>query len=141
MIRCFLIIVLIFAGLNGGAQVDSAGLKDVVKKLDKALVEKDQASLQAILHKEVSFGHSNAWVQSKQEILDDSTTGKLVYNRIDNNRVQIVAINKKWATVRSNVHAEGIVNGNAFKLALHVMQVWIKTKKGWLLIARQSAKQ
>jgi len=34
-----------------------------------------------------------------------------------------------------------VVNGTAFKLTLYIMQFWVKTKKGWQLIARQSAKQ
>jgi hypothetical protein len=33
-----------------------------------------------------------------------------------------------------------VVNGTVFKMTLHVMQFWIKTKNGWQLIARQSAK-
>ncbi len=123
------------------AQIDSVGLKQVMQQLDNALLQKDEKILRIVLHKDASYGHSNGWIQSKDDILNDFTSGKLVYNRIENNSLAIVTISKKYATVKTNTNAEGIVNGTAFKLTLHIMQFWIKTKKGWQLIARQSAKQ
>ena len=123
------------------AQIDSVGLKQVMQQLDNALLQKDEKILRIVLHKDASYGHSNGWIQSKDDILNDFTSGKLVYNRIENNSLAIVTLSKKYATVKTNTNAEGIVNGTAFKLTLHIMQFWIKTKKGWQLIARQSAKQ
>jgi len=122
------------------AQIDSVGLKNAMQQLDKALLQKDEVVLKSILHKEVSYGHSNGWIQSKDDILNDFKSGKLTYNNIQNNSSAIVKISEKYATVKTNTNAEGIVNGTAFKLTLHIMQFWIKTKKGWQLIARQSAK-
>jgi hypothetical protein len=111
-----------------------------MQQLDKALLQKDEKILKAVLHKDLSYGHSNGWIQSKSDILNDFKSGKLVYNKIDNSSTAIIVINKEYATVKTNTNAEGAVNGTAFKLTLHIMQFWIKTKKGWQLIARQSAK-
>ena len=122
------------------AQVDSVGLKNTMQQLDKALLQKDETVLKSILHKDLGFGHSNGWIQTKTDILNDFTSGKLTYNKFENNSSAIVTISKKYATVKTNTNAEGSVNGTAFKLTLHIMQFWIKTKKGWQLIARQSAK-
>ena len=122
------------------AQIDSIGLKNAMRELDKALLQKDKAGLKLVLHDDLSFGHSNGWIQSKSDILNDFANGKVTYNKIENNSSAIVKINKKYATVKTNTNAEGVVNGTAFKLTLHIMQFWIKTKKGWQLIARQSAK-
>ena len=123
------------------AQLDSVGLKNAMQQLDKALFQKDEKVLQTVLHKEVSYGHSNGWIQNKNDILNDFTSGKLIYNKIENNSSTIVTISKKYATVKTNTNAEGMVNGTAFNLRLHILQFWVKTKKGWQLIARQSAKQ
>ena len=139
--RIFFIISLFFTSLVVAGQVDSIPIKEAMKSLDKALLTKDESVLSSLLHKEVSFGHSNGWIQSKSDVLNDSKNGKLVYNKIEHNSSAIVNISKKFATVKTNTNAEGAVNGTAFKLTLHVMQFWIKTKKGWQLIARQSAKQ
>ena len=136
----FLTIGLFFTSLVAVAQVDSVDLKNAMRKLDKALLKKDSSVLAAVLHKDVSYGHSNGWVQSKKDVWNDFVSDKLVYNKIENNHYVIAAINKKWATIRTNTAVEGSVNDKDFKMVLHVLQVWMKTKKGWQLFARQSAR-
>lgn len=136
-----LFVLFLLIAKSSFAQIDSVGLKNAMQQLDKALLQKDEKALETVLHKEVSYGHSNGWIQNKNDILNDFTSGKLIYNKIENNSSAIVAISKKYATVKTNTNAEGMVNGTAFNLKLHIMQFWIKTKKGWQLIARQSAKQ
>jgi len=132
--------LVLFLFNNSFAQIDSVGLKNAMQQLDKALLQKDETVLKSVLHKDLSYGHSNGWIQSKSDILNDFTSGKLTYSKIENNSSAIIVINKDYATVKTNTNAEGVVNGTAFKLTLHIMQFWIKTKKGWQLIARQSAK-
>lgn len=127
-------------GLTGIAQVDSIGLKQAMQKLDKALVQKDEVVLEMILHQEASYAHSNGWVQNKADVFNDFRSGKLIYSKIETSNSKILNINKKQATVRMDMNAEGVVNGNKFNLSMYVMQVWMKTKKGWQLYARQSAK-
>jgi len=136
-----LFVLFLLVSKSSFAQVDSIGLRTVMQQLDKALLQKDETVLKLVLHKDLSYGHSNGWIQSKSDIMNDFKSGKLVYNKIENNSSAILTISKKYATVKTNTNAEGIVNGTAFKLTLHIMQFWIKTKKGWQLIARQSAKQ
>jgi hypothetical protein len=138
--KLIFIITLFFTSLVVAAQTDSVSLKDAMSNLDKALISKDEKALQQLLHKDVSYGHSSGWVQNKNDIIADFKSGKLVYNKIENSAVIIVAQNKKWATVRTNTNAEGELDHKAFQLKLHVLQVWMKTKKGWQLFARQSAK-
>jgi hypothetical protein len=109
--------------------------------LDKALVTKDEKALVQLLHADVSYGHSNGWVQNKTDIVNDLKSGKLIYDKIENTSVTIVAINNNWATVRSNTNAMGRSAAiPTFELKLHVLQVWLKTKNGWQLLARQSTK-
>ena len=135
-----LFVLFLLIAKSSFAQIDSVGLKNAMQQLDKALLQKDETVLNSVLHKDLSYGHSNGWIQSKSDILNDFTSGKLTYSKIENNSSAIIVINKDYATVKTNTNAEGVVNGTAFKLTLHIMQFWIKTKKGWQLIARQSAK-
>lgn len=138
--KLFFTIGLFFLSLFVFAQVDSIGLQVALQKLDKALIQKDEPVLQSVLHENISYGHSNGWVQNKNDVLSDFKSGKLVYNLIESTSVTILDIAENLATVKMNSNAEGFVNGNAFNLKMHVMQVWLKTKKGWQLYARQSAK-
>ena len=139
--KYLLTILFFFTSLLVFAQVDSMGLKESMQKLDKALVQKDELVLQKILHNNVSYGHSSGWVQNKTDVLNDFKNGKLIYNKLESSNPVILAINKDWATVRMDTKAEGLLNGNAFNLSMYIMQVWMKTKVGWQLFARQSAKQ
>jgi len=135
-----LFVLFLLIAKSSFAQIDSVGLKNAMQQLDKALLQKDETVLNSVLHKDLSYGHSNGWIQSKSDILNDFTSGKLTYSKIENNSSAIIVINKEYATVKTNTNAEGVVNGTEFKLTLHIMQFWIKTKKGWQLIARQSTK-
>ena len=124
-----LLILITFFVNSSFAQADSVSLKETMQQLDKALLQKDDIVLKTVLHKDVSYGHSNGWIQSRSDVLNDFKTGKLVYNKIENTSSSLLSINKKWATVKTNTNADGAVNGTAFKLTLHVMQVWMRTKK------------
>ena len=135
-----LFVLFLFTTQNSFAQIDSVGLKNAMQQLDKALLQKDETVLKSVLHQDLSYGHSNGWVQSKSDILNDFASGKLTYSKIENNSSAIIVITKEYATVKTDTNAEGAVNGTAFNLKLHIMQFWIKTKKGWQLIARQSTK-
>jgi tRNA/tmRNA/rRNA uracil-C5-methylase (TrmA/RlmC/RlmD family) len=135
-----LFVLFLLIAKSSFAQIDSVGLKNAMQQLDKALLQKDETVLNSVLHKDLSYGHSNGWIQSKSDILNDFTSGKLTYSKIENNSSAIIVINKEYATVKTNTNVEGVVNGTEFKLTLHIMQFWIKTKKGWQLIARQSTK-
>ena len=133
-------ICLLFVSAMSFAQ-DSVALKQAISDLDKALMSKDEKALVQLLHPEVSYGHSNGWVQNKTDIINDLKSGKLSYDKIESTSVNIVAINNNWATVRTNISAIGRSGANPpFELKLHVLQVWLKTKIGWQLLARQGTK-
>ena len=139
--RFIFTIFLFFTGLVARAQADSILLKEALANLDRALVNKDEKALLKLLNNDVSYGHSNGWVQNKNDIINDLKSGKLIYDKLDNTSVTIVAINKSWATVRTNTNATGrSTTIPTFELKLHVLQVWLKTKSGWQLLARQSTK-
>lgn len=123
------------------AQADSVSLKSAIADLDKAMISKDEKALMQLLNVDVSYGHSNGWVETKTDILNDLKSGKLTYSKIENTTLSIAAINNNWATVRTNTIATAsTAAGTSVDLRLHVLQVWLKTKDGWQLIARQATK-
>jgi hypothetical protein len=130
------IIVLLISSVSFG---QTSFLKDAVSKLDKALIEKDTATLKQLLHKNLTYGHSNGWVETKDDVVKDLTSGKLVYYTIKSDSITWKT-DANWASMRSKTKVEVSVNNNRTELNLHVLQVWLKTNKGWQLIARQSTK-
>lgn len=114
-------------------------LKDAVSKLDVALVKKDTVTLKKLLHPKLSYGHSNGWVENKAEVISDLFNGKLTYLKMESRNYQWQAM-KEWASVRSTAKVSYKVDGKNGEMELHVLQVWIKTNKGWQLFARQATK-
>jgi len=138
--RLILIIILLLANqLSVVAQKDSSAVLGAVARLEKALLNKDSATMNGLLHKDVSYGHSSGWVQTKKEVVDDMMSGFLIYNKLEDSSINIV-MSKDKAIVREKVRAVGSRDGKSFDLSLFITQVWLQSKKGWQLFARQSTK-
>lgn len=135
--KAVLVILTVLICNAAGAQ--TSFLKEAVAKLDKALVSKDTVVLKQLLHKDLSYGHSNAWVETKSDLLKNLFNGKISYTSINAGKYQWLT-NKDWANVRSNVDIEYMMDGKEGSVTLHVLQVWMKTNTEWQIIARQSTK-
>jgi hypothetical protein len=138
--RIFLVLLFSVLLQTTSAQDDSLALRDAIVKLDQALLKQDSAALDQLLDGKLSFGHSNGWVQTKQDVWNDLKDGRLEYLGLATEEVKILQMGKELATVTMKVQAKGKLKENEFDLRLTVMQVWKKDKKGWQLFARQSAK-
>jgi len=139
--RIVLAIILFFAVPAAYAQADSIIVKETLVKLENAMIAKQIQDMEALLHRDASFGHSTGWVQSRQEIIDDCKSGRLAYRTIKRDNFYVAGMGKDWASLRYTAVMEGVDSGKEFKVALHVLQVWVKNKKGkWQLAARQATK-
>jgi len=132
-------ISLLFVNNNLFAQ-DTTGLKQAMESLNQALLSNDSSGVKLLVVKEIAYGHSNGWMQSKQEMVNDMFNGKLQYKKIEVSE-ESFTINKEAIAVTSKTIVDGVLNKTInFSLNLRVMQVWKKVKNGWVLIARQSVK-
>lgn len=138
-VKFFLIAAMLGFGTLSFGQTDTTGIRAAMVQLDAALLKKDTATIGRLLHRDVLFGHSNGWTETKEDVLKDVAGGYLVYDQLasDNIRVNTAA---KLVLVRMKVAAKGKVNNKDFDLSLHVLQVWQKHKNNWQLVARQSTK-
>jgi ketosteroid isomerase-like protein len=137
--RLTLLIVVSFFAQTIFAQKDTAAVLAAVQKLEKAFTTKDSATVNALLHKDVVFAHSNGWVQTKKKVVDDMMSGYLDYKTIEETGIAI-EISKEKAVVTERLSVSGARDGNPFELKLFVLQVWLQGKKGWQLFARQGSK-
>ena len=118
----------------------STFLKEAAARLDNALLTKDTTALKQVLHKNLTFGHSNGWVETRDDVLNDVASGKLAYIKInysDENWINT----KDVATMRATSDVQILSpEGKPTDLKLHVLLVWLKTNKGWQLLARQTTR-
>ena len=135
-----LIFVIIFVSISSlvFAQ-DTVQLKKVTELFNNALLTKDTNLIKQLVHKQISYGHSNGWFQTKQDLITDFATGKIEYKKIEEGEKSFTKTNQAIA-VRNISKVEGVVNGYVFSMSLQVLQIWKKVKKNWILIARQSVK-
>ncbi|MFI5195490.1 MAG: nuclear transport factor 2 family protein [Chitinophagales bacterium] len=138
--KYFVTILLLFVSFGVFAQKqDTKSLEQATDNLDKALLKKDTVELKMLLSNELSYGHSNGWIESKREVIDDLFNGKLIYKQISR-LSQNVSVDGNVASVRSVADLDVVLNGKPVQLKLSILQVWIWKNKNWVLFARQSVK-
>jgi hypothetical protein len=118
---------------------DTTGLKKATVLLNEALLKKDSSVLMQLLDNNISYGHSNGWIQGKSEVVQDFSSGKISYSKMEVSDEKL-QIQKQAVAIRNITNVEGIVSGNTFKMSLQVLQVWKRIKGKWVLIASQSVK-
>ncbi|RYZ47268.1 MAG: nuclear transport factor 2 family protein, partial [Sphingobacteriales bacterium] len=74
------------------SEKDTKALQLAVLQLDQALIKKDSTALQTLLHEKVGYGHSNGWVETRAEVIDDLFNGKLQYNDIQTSNVDVTIV-------------------------------------------------
>ncbi len=119
--------------------VYSAGdVRAAVKQFNKAVVKKDTALLNKLLHDSLSYGHSNGWIENKTELKNDLYNGTLTYNTVDQKEISVI-MNDKVATVRGDVLFNVDYNEyDSLDFDLHVMQTWVWHEGKWKMLNRQS---
>ncbi len=107
--------------------------------LDSALVHKDISKLERLLHRSASIGHSNGWVQNKNELIDDLETGKVSYQSIDQISIEEKDIEQDFIRVRRKLKVEGQYEQYPFEVTLSVMEIWKKQSGGQLQLWSRQA--
>lgn len=135
-------IALLFLSINicGFSQQKSGNrLEDKVKQLHSALLEKNYEYIEQHTDKGLSYGHSNGWVQTQSDVINDFKNGIISYQKFTEDSIN-VNFSKDVASVRFIADVEATVRGNAGKFHLKVLEVWVKRGKEWRLFARQAVK-
>lgn len=136
----FFVVFFLFVFKNqANAQLDSLDISNAIHQLQNALLQKDTFVIKKLVSNNIGFGHSNGWVQSKKQMVDDLYNGKLTYTQMQMQDI-VFGIEKNVVVARSKTKVAGTINGVVFDMWLNVLQVWQKQKKQWVLIARQSVK-
>ena len=114
---------------------------DAVEQLRKAMISADGALLDQLASDELSYGHSNGNIQSKQEFISSFTSGESVFVSIEvsGQKVQIIG---NTAIVRHILSAETNDKGKGpGSVKISILLVWINDEEqGRKLVARQAVR-
>ncbi len=138
-----LLLLVVFGLTLSVAQAQTKDKQDVLDRVEtwrKAVLGQDVKMLDKLFANELTYGHSNGHIDTKDSFINTISTKKEVYNELnlDDMTVSIVGNN---ALVRHKMTGHvTLQDGTISKPNLGVLQVWNKTKSGWQLLARQAFK-
>lgn len=134
------LLLMLFVYNTGFAQKRVESVKTYWDQFNKALIEKDSKTLFILLHRNLSYGHSNAWLESKETLIKNLSNGIISYNKVTTEKIDVITISNELATVRADVLIDADYDGSkGLVFHLHVLQTWKwHHKYGWQLVNRQA---
>lgn len=132
-------IFLLLLPLIAVAQTDEQKLTNTLKEFHQALVKGNTVSINQQTDKALSYGHSNGWVETKNEMISNLETGYMKYTSFSEDSINVV-VNGNLAHARFIATIGAVLNGNAGNYKLKVLEVWVRKGKRWVLFARQAVK-
>ncbi len=110
-----------------------------VEKLRIAMIDGNEAALNAIAADSLSYGHSGGHVEGKKEFVDKIVSGKSDFVTIELNE-QTIMVSGSTAVVRHMLNAKTNDSGKPGEVHLKVLLIFQKQHKQWKLLARQAVK-
>ena len=136
----FFIIFFSLLSVHVIAQTDEEKLVATVKEFHQNLINKNSISINQQTDKALTYGHSNGWIETKNEMMKNIETGYIKYNSFVEDSVS-VSMNARLASVRFLATIDVDLNGKNGIYFLKVLEVWQRKGKRWILFARQAVKK
>jgi len=125
--------------LRGSASADTgdeAAVAQGVETLRKAWLDADRAKLEQLTAPQLSYGHSDGRVESKEQFIHAVMTRKQIVKSLDFPELKIAVVGNA-AVARHIFLAQSELDGKATTTRIGALQVWQKQDGGWKLLARQ----
>jgi Domain of unknown function (DUF4440) len=120
-------------GAQGG---DEAAVAQSVETLRKAQFEADRTNLARVTSEQLSYGHSDGRVDTKEQFINGVMTRKQTVKSLAFPDLKLSVVGHA-AIVRHVYLAESELDGKATTTRIGALQVWQKQDGAWKLLARQ----
>jgi ketosteroid isomerase-like protein len=129
-------LLLFAASVSLSAADPKADVLAAMESWKQAVLKKDAAALDRLLHPDLTYSHSDGKTQTKADILKAlPNTQSITFGESS------VRVYGNAALVKGPVEfVNNAANGATTTLNLSVLQVWLKGPNGWQLVARHSTK-
>jgi hypothetical protein len=124
------------AAAPSGARRRRGGGNQSVETLRKALLEPDKAKLAQVTSDQISYGHSDGRVETKEQFINGVMTRKQVVKSLTFPDLKVSVVGNA-AIVRHIYLSESELDGKATTTRIGALQVWQKQDGAWKLLARQ----
>jgi hypothetical protein len=134
-------IFLIVTNQAFGQTLETEKVNQLHKKKFEWFVSKNYDSLNWLMDESVKYIHSNGWIQSKKEVVEDTKSGKLNYTGVLVEESSVSLFNNKSAVVTGKGTFKGLLpDKTEFNIHLLYTEVYVKSKKQWKLVSRHACK-
>jgi hypothetical protein len=137
-----LLSVLLFSGAYSFGQTGEAEeLNQLHIRKFRWMISKNYDSLNWIADETLKFIHSNGWIQTKKDFIDDLKSGKLNYTSITIQESAVSVYDHKSAVITGKGTFKGLMpDQSEFNINLLYTEVYVRSKRRWKLVSRQASK-
>lgn len=119
---------------------EETAVATTVEKLRMAMISGDAIVLTKLVDDDLSYGHSNGYVEGKEEFIEKLASGKSNFEQIDLAE-QSIKITDKIAVVRHKFYAQTNDGGKGVgTVNLSILLIFHKVIIDWKLLARQAVR-
>jgi ketosteroid isomerase-like protein len=127
---------LLLKGSASAQAADEAAVAQTIEILRKAQLEADKAKLEQVTAAQVSYGHSDGRVETKEQFINGVMTRKQVVKSLTFPELKVFVAGNS-AVARHIYLGESELDGKQTTTRIGALQVWQKQDGGWKLLARQ----
>ena len=121
---------------SADAAADEAAVTENVEVLRKALLEANKAKLEQVASAQISYGHSDGRVETKEQFINGVMTRKQTVKSLAFPELKVAVVGDA-AIARHIYLAESELEGKPTTTRIGALQVWQKQNGSWKLLARQ----
>lgn len=137
--KLLLVFMVAFVSVAHAQDADTTVLKKISHEKFLWMIEKDTARLGSLLDADLQYIHSNGWIESKTDVLNDLVSGKLVYKSVVIEKETIRLIGKTGIITGTGMY-KVMLEGKEVELKLLYTEVYIQNNKQWKLVQRNACK-
>ncbi len=126
----------LLSGSAGAQAGDEAAVAAAVETLRKGLLEPDKAKLEQVAAAQISYGHSDGRVETKEQFINAVMTRKQVVKSLDFPELKVAVVGTA-AVARHIYLSQSELDGKPTTTRIGALQVWQKQDGAWKLLARQ----
>ncbi|MBO0931236.1 nuclear transport factor 2 family protein [Fibrella aquatilis] len=118
---------------------DEIAVTKAAEQLRLAMIDPTKEVLMTLTAPELSYGHSAGNIETQADFVNALVSGTSDFVSIDISN-QTVTVVENTAVVRHVLLGQIVNKGVPATTKLSVLQVWLKRKGSWVLLARQATK-
>jgi hypothetical protein len=126
----------LLSGVPGAEAANEAGVTESVEILRKGLLEADRTKLAQVTSAQISYGHSDGRVETKEQFIHAVMTRPQVVKSLAFPELKVAVVGDA-AIARHISLAESERDGKATTTRIGALQIWQKQNGAWKLLARQ----